>query len=228
MKPDVVVSWPKNNDYPVWREMMRSNRHRFGQIFVVFTETNDGTDYSQFVKKAMEPDGIEFLAQPPVRDKDWRDVAVNEALRHSFSTWVFFTEQDFFFKDGFFEYVSQVEKHYDVVCVMDKERMHPCGIFMKRDDLNKTHRNFGIVPGVSDHFSLIQKDVNRLKLKQIAIPEKLYTHMNGLSHNFTLLKRGEEPVYKPQEFKNYLAACMNCTVPLSEDWLKIVKPWVEG
>ena len=227
MKPDLIISWPKNNDYPVWREMIRSHRHRFAEIWVVFTETNDGLDFSPFVKEAMKHEAVKFIQQPPVRDHDWRDVAVNEALRQSHSEWVFFTEQDFFFRDGFWEFVDQFLSRVDVLAVMDRERMHPCGIFMSRDALKRTSCNFGIIPGVSDHFSRIQNDVNSVGLKQVTIPEKLYHHMNGLSQNFTLLKNGDEPNYKPELFKRYLQSCLLVTVPLNEEWLKIVKPWIE-
>lgn len=226
IKPDLIISWPKNNDYPLWRAMIRGNRHQVGRIFVVFTETNDGTDYSDFVKSAMEKDGIDFIQQPEVRDKDWRDVAINEALRHSRSEWVWFTEQDFFTLEGFWADIDQFIGRVDVIAAYQAERMHPCCIFMNRQQLDRTHKNFGIVPGISDHFSRIQTDIEQMGMRVAKVAPELYHHMNGLSHNFTLLTRGEQPNYEPEIFKHYLRRCLMAGVPINEQWRALVENYV--
>ena len=226
MKSDMIVSWPKNNDYPLWREMIRANRHRFGRIFIVFTETNDGVDFSEFVKEAMKHEGCDFIQQPVVRDRDWRDVAVNEALVHSHAEWVLFTEQDFFIRDGFWDEVDQFLGKVDVIAAYQEDRMHPCCMFMSRDALNRTCKNFGVVPGVSDHFSRIQKDIEEMSMKVVKIKPMLYHHMNGLSHNFNLLRQGQQPNYEPELFKLYLSRCLQVAVPLDPEWKRLAETYV--
>jgi len=224
MKPDVIVTWPRNNDYPIWREMIRGYRHKFGKIFIVFMNPNDNVDYSDFVRRSMTLDGVDFVISPEIpKNGDWRSVAVNEALRYSTSEWVWFTEQDFFIKDGFWEAWDNFDG--DVLFADDDGRMHPCSILVKRELINKTSKNFGIVPGKLDHFGIFQKELEKMKIKKVAMKPETYYHMNGLSHNFTLVKNGEMPVYKPKDFNYYLNRCLECTVPLSPDWVLLVKDY---
>ena len=67
MKPDVIVSWPRHADYPLWRQFIRENRQRFAKVIVAFTD-HDGHDYSQFVVDAMCQDDITAISTfPPPR-----------------------------------------------------------------------------------------------------------------------------------------------------------------
>lgn len=225
IKPDVIVTWPVNNDYPIWREMIRGYRHKLNDIFIIFMQTNDGADYSPFVRRSMADDGVIFMDSPDIpKGGDWRDVAVKAGLRNSFSEWVWFTEQDFFCKDGFWDYAKRGMEHgSDVIATFQETRMHPCNMFVRRSILDKTCLNFGIVPGKSDHFGLIQNDLERLTDRVDRTPEHFYSHLNGLSHNFTLVRRGEQSNYQPHTFNQYLRNCLKCTVPLDKRWLLVVK-----
>lgn len=215
MIPDVLTVWPKNCDYPLWRQMIRDNRSYFNEIIIVFMETNQGEDYRQFVRDAMFQDHVLCIDSPTIQaGQDWRNVAVNAGLQHSLhSEWIWFTEQDFFPHEKFFESVESFVEAADYIGVAEGERLHPCSLFIKRAVLNNTHKNFGIVPDKLDHFGLITKDlIDNNQIGAIVSPD-LYTHMNGLSHNISLLARGEAPNWKPLEFKKYLEECKNVTVP---------------
>lgn len=225
MLPDVIVSWPRNNDYPLWRQFIRDNRNRFAKVIIVFTETNQGANYKKFVMDAMNEDNVTFFDSPTYgAEQDWRDVAVNCALQYSTSNWVWFTEQDFYPRNGFWNYVDSLYTlGYDVIATYDAGRMHPCNILLKRSVLDKTRKNFAIVPGVADHFGQLQIDLEQMDIKIGAIHPDAYFHYNGLSHNFTLMSRGETPNYYPEEFNQYLNMCLEVNVPLEPGFVSLVR-----
>jgi hypothetical protein len=183
-----------------------------------------------FIKEAMHDDYVHFIEPMPVATgKDWRDVIVNNCLLHSYNAeWIWFTEQDFIVTDPrFFDVVEgRVAEGFDVIAAYQQERMHPCSIFIRREALNKTTKNFGIVPNVSDHFSIFQADIDRLGL-QIAPITDFYAHLNGLSHNMTLLYQNQAPNYQPERFRAYLQDCLRVTVPLQSEWVDLVKNFLE-
>jgi hypothetical protein len=229
MKPDVIVVWPRNCDYPLWRQMIRDNRERFNEVIIVFMETNAGDDYKEFVKTAMFQDHVLFVQSPtPTADQDWRDVAIKAALLQSLhSEWLWFTEQDFFPKENFFEEAETGTKRENIgyIGVQDGARLHPCSLFIKRSVLNQTKRNFGIVKDVSDHFGQIQRDLENMSNGLIQSPDR-YTHMAGLSHNMRLLYCGEAPNHRAQDFADYLKSCMKVTVSLDERFKKLIETYI--
>lgn len=215
-KPDIIVSWPTNNDYPLWRLMIRAERERFNKVFVVFTKTYDRDNYEEFVRGAMGIDDITFISSPKVESgNDWRNVAVNAALEQSKADWVWFTEQDFMITDPqFWELVESAMIDKDVIGVDVSGRLHPCSIFAKRAVINKTKRMFGVIPGVLDHFGVFQKDLEEIPINIHTFSddpkpeEKPFFHFNGLSHNWSLLSRGEVPNYEVTTFLSYLEQCL--------------------
>ena len=227
MKPDLIISWPRNADYPVWRQMIKDNRLMFNNVIITFTETHQGDNYIEFVKEAMFKDFVQFIVSRPLNSgEDWRNVAVNEGLFHSLhSEWLWFTEQDFIPKEGFWDFVKRNEDA-DVICVKDQERIHPCCIFIKRTTLNNLSKNFGIVPNELDHFGIIQREIEAKGYKITVIPSNLYHHMNGLSHNLSLMVAGGDPNYHPDEFNDYLVDSLLVKVPLSPGYRAIVERYL--
>lgn len=229
IRPDIIVTWPRNNDYPLWREFIRVSRYRFNEIIVVFMDPNQGPDYSAFVREAMAPDYVKFIDSPKIGPgEDWRDVAVNAGLFHSINaSWLWFTEQDFFvMDDNFWVEVYTKSYDFDVIGITQGARLHPACIFIKREALAKTKRRFGIVPGEADHFGQLQKDIEDQEMRRcyFADPKGLdYKHFNGLSHNWTLLARGEEPNYEKEDFYKYLEACLNADVSIEDNWRQIAQ-----
>lgn len=213
MKPDIVIAWPGSCDYPLWRQMIRDNRDRFDKIIIIFTKTNYGHDYRGFVAGAMQRDNCIFVDNAPVRgDQDWRNIAVNIGLEHSNSEWVWFTEQDFLPLAGFWSVVdSAMQSNYHAIGILEGERIHPASLFVKRELIQKTKRDFGVVPDIGDHFYRFVKDIKAQK--DIWIVDKPYwSHMNGLSQNYSMLFNGEKPNWRPDEFREYLEKCLAVTV----------------
>lgn len=213
---DVIVTWPINCDYPLWRQFIRDNRHRFNEIIIAFHNTNLQDDFRLPVAEAMFADYIHFLeARAPKPGEDWRSVAINQSLLHSYNAeWIWFTEQDFIVDDAvFWNDISENSQKYDILAVFQGSRMHPCCIFIKRELLNKTRKNFGIIPDVADHFSIIQQDIEALQVPIYHI-EKGFEHLNGLSHNISLLERGEAPNHKVPELKDWFKKSLEVKVPV--------------
>ena len=216
IRPDIIVSWPKNNDYPLWRQFIRNNRKLFEKVIISFTQTFLGDDYMAFVQKAMAEDDITFLDTEGIDGQDWRDAAVNQALLVSEAEWVWFTEQDFFIKEGFWEDINRIltkSKKTQVIGTYEGDRLHPCCIFATRYAIERTRKRFGIIPDKLDHFGIFQRDLE-VEFLITAINPVTYNHIAGVSHNFRLLFDGVQPVYKPEEFGQYLADCLMVKVPL--------------
>ncbi len=207
---NVLVVWPKHLDYPLWREFIHQNRFRFNQVIIIFTDMAQEKDYTRFVMESMKADNIIFDDVPRAEsNEDWRSKAVNRGLVYSHAPWVWFTEQDFFPKDGFWEQVERMSNKADVVGYFQEGRLHPCCIFAKREVIDKTSRNFGVIQGKLDHFGIFQQEVK--KMKDIIIGKmdnKVGYHMNGLSQNMFMLQNGEKPNYKQDEFKDYIKNCL--------------------
>lgn len=225
---DLITVWPVNCDYPLWREMIRAYRNQFNKVIIGFMQTNDGTDYRQFVRQAMANDGVTFVEPIPYGSDDWRNAITNNCLKLTVSDWIYFTEQDFFYKDNFWLTIDSMigTPGLEYIGVMDATRLHPCSLLIKRETLEKTKKNFAIKAGVYDHFGQIQNDLTALRAVGYTMPENSYIHMNGLSHNFKLITMGEQPVYKKDAFDDYLRRCLTCQVPLEPGFVKLVKDYL--
>lgn len=226
MNIDVIVAWPRNCDYPLWRLFLKENHQRFNATYIIFTETNDDFDYRKFVSGQLTPlDKVWVMESPEIKaGEDWRNVAICRALRFSRSPWVWFTEQDFEIKGNFFEEVEKKAREgFKIIGAYQDNRLHPCCIFMERDTLIKFTLDFGIVPNQLDHFGLIQQQIEERQLPVARIAEDLYFHYNGLSHNWILVSKGEQPNYQPAEFIAYLESCLEAPVKLDPTFKEIAQ-----
>lgn len=231
MKPDLIVSWPSNCDYPLWRNYIRHNRDRFNLVIIVFTETNDKHDYRKFVRMFMSKDYVLFIDNPPIKaGEDWRNVAVNQALIQSYNAeWVWFTEQDFIIKKGFWEEVDEIRKtDLPVIGAFQEGRLHPCCIFMKRKVLDVLKKDFSAKPPHYDHFGYIQLQLDQLQIPQAILPFDTFQHLNGLSHNWRLVADGGEPNYHPEEFKDWIIKSLEVDVPLDPNWKKTAENYIKS
>jgi hypothetical protein len=222
MITDVIVSWPRSCDYPKWRQFIRDNRTRFNEILIAFTETNQGIDYREFIKNAMFHDYIQFGDAPiPKGNEDWRNLAINAMLLHSYNApWVWFTEQDFYPLPGFWEEVQRLENEkYKVIATYQGNRMHPCCIFITQEVLSMTKKDFSVIPDKADHFSKIQQDIERANIPIGIINPTTYYHLNGLSQNMSLLTRDEQPNYEYDKFVEWLHDCLMVTVPIDKRFI---------
>lgn len=222
MKIDVILTWPKNCDYPLWRQFIRDNRHRFENIYIFFHQTNAGHDFRPFVYNSMAQDNICFRDFQYTAVDDWRNIAINQALELSKSEWVWFTEQDFIITDPD-EFWGQVYKNEsaDFIGIDVSGRWHPCCMFVKREIINKTQKNFAVIPGVKDHFGRFQKNLEEMIIKRVFL-NKGWRHLNGLSQNFYLLSIGQKANYNPDEFYQYLKDSLDVSVPIDSTYQTLV------
>ncbi len=230
---DLILCWPNNNDYPLFRQFIHDNRALFNKVIIVFTQTNIRPNISSFIVKAMIEDNVLFLINPhdPIEhpEDDWRNVAMNEALKFSSSSHVLFIEQDFIIKDlaqfnaAICDYLASGE---EVIGVRDNKRLHPCYLLMRRRLLNQLTPDFSAHPPEYDHFGSIQKQLESRNIKPAIIPESLYLHLNGTSSNWNLILSGQEPNWQPEQFKIYLAECLKVKVPLNYLWCQTAKKYL--
>lgn len=200
--PDLILVWPRHLDFPLWREQLKEHRSRFNRAIIVFTNMNVGEDLRPSLIPLLAVDQVLFLENDEVEgDEDWRDVAVNKALEYSDSEWVFFTEQDFTWKPGFWRTVYREAETVDYLYVDIEGRVHPCCIIIKRTLLDETNKDFSVIRDVSDHFSRIQLQL--VGKAHYVIPKIFWHHMGGLSQNLHIQQEGGTDFYNPEEFKEY-------------------------
>lgn len=231
MTTDIIMTWPDNCDYPLWRRFIQFNRRAFNQVIIVLMKTNSGVHYGNFIKTVLDNDCIVVDSPVVEAGQDWRNVAVNYALSMSMAKLIWFTEQDFIIHEGFWDEVnSQFAEGCKVVSVYDQYRMHPCCIFAERSVINETRKDFGIVPNKSDHFSLFQEDIDEMFYEQglkIGTIDKHFEHLNGLSSNFYLISNGQEPNYKPERFKKYIEDTLASGMLMHPDFIKVCNSYLD-
>lgn len=224
MDIDLIEVWPKHLDYPLHRQWLKTNRNRFRKVIVVFTEMNVPIlDYRGFVQEAMNKSDITFLDCLPAKSgEDWRNKAVNMALTVSNAEWVWFTEQDFTSTEGFWDEIERLGWEHDAIGINEGSRTHPASLLVKRNLINETSRNFGVIPDIADHFAQFTSELGTVAF----ISPEYWNHMNGLSQNMRMLQQGGEPNYRPRSFKEYCKECLKVE-PLHPDFEELFR-WYTG
>lgn len=210
MSLDVIVSWPRSHDYPLWRQFIHNERKRFNRVIAVLT-IHSGRDYTNWLRDNCPE--IEFIESPLTNGDDWRDIAVNTALDISTAERIWFTEQDFFITGRtFWDNVN-----FPLVGVkLDDRPLHPACIFINRGliDWGST-RYFG--PDPVDHFHTFGGEVTSIE-NPVLLKEGFF-HYQGTTQNHALLERGQaEDIFRPEQFYSYLSQCLAAEVPLEETW----------
>lgn len=233
MKIDVIFCHPIHLQYPLWQQQIRDQRKYFDKVIVSFTQMNAKGDYRKFIRDSMGEDNIIFVDNEPAQAKeDWRNQATNKALSFSNSDWVLFSEQDFLiYNPGlFWKMIEDLAKpSCEVIGYMQDKRLHPAFLLIKRETLNKTSRNFSVIPDKEDHFAIVAKEIDKFPKALIfdTGSENLFHHMNGLSQNMYLLQSGREPNFRPTEFKKYCKECLEVKVPQHPDFIELFSKYVE-
>src|SRR3990167_523644 len=142
IKPDLILIWPRAFDFPLIREFIVRNRKRFAQVIVSFTHNSVDRDYRQFLKQ-IHPD---FTFVDSVKNVNWYDDAVNEAIEAVKSEWVMFMEQDFTCTDEFLKDLLTVGELYQYLAYEEGQRLHLCCMLTKLSTINLTTRYFGTSP----------------------------------------------------------------------------------
>jgi hypothetical protein len=226
---DIIVTWPDNCDYPLWRRFIAMNRKEFKDVIIVLMKTNNGFDYSDFIKEQMKDCTV--VKSPKIEYmQDWRNVAVNYALQLSKAQRVWFTEQDFIIHEGFWNEVNkQILEGCQVISVYDQYRMHPCCIFAEKRIIMQTRKDFSIVPDTSDHFALFQEDIDEMFYNDqiiIGTVDCHFEHLNGLSSNFVQIANGGLPNYQPKRFKEYIQDSLKSGMVMHQEYIKVCEEYL--
>lgn len=200
MKPNCLVVWPTHLDYPVFRHNLNRFQKYFSSVWIAFSRNDREINLSNFVRASLP---FCHFAEDPRNKYDWRDSAVNEALRQiTTDEPICFIEQDFLIKDEtFFEKVF--ENEHDFIYYQEGSRIHPAFAVVKRELVEKTSKDFSVYPP-GDHFykffSELPKGEN---ITDLGVVNKVdFYHMAGLSHNYTNFEYGD-PFYHPANFIYY-------------------------
>lgn len=227
MKADLILSWPIHLDYPLYRKFLHDNRNKFSKVIIVFTQMNAEDDYRSWIKNEMSKDDIILINNDLVSAKDdWRNIAVNKALTYSDAKWVWFTEQDFSPKQGFWEWLEHDMSENDVLGIDVDGRLHPACLFVRREVINYTSKNFGVVPDKFDHFGVFQEDLEKIGAKIEFLLKDTYFHMSGLSQNLYLLQSGQQPNYDIFNFRKYVKNTLESNIKMPPEFEKLFRKYL--
>lgn len=229
MNVDILTVHPRNHDYPVWRSMLERFAPYYNRAIVAFTGTGS-PDFSSFIQDAVIKNKTIFVnSRHPAGDEDWRNVAVHAALGQSSAEWVWFLEQDFFFKSkSFIEKLFQATYSYDAIGFWEANRLHPACLLIKRSLIDKTNKYFGTIAGKLDHFGSFSQDiVAQLGKDSIGelhnldlLSQRDWFHMQGLTHNFNLCRMNDtDKIYKRDEFLTYVRYAPKIAISQSADFI---------
>lgn len=216
----LIVTWPDNLDYPLFRKFLLD--HPELNPVVAITPKYMELNFTDFILKHVSGS---FVVEPGAGD--WRDVAMKQALKRATTEWIWFLEQDFFFKDvdAFINLLSAGRDAYGIV---QGNRLHPCSLMVKRDVLLKTSLDFAAKPPEYDHFGHVTQDIMRnYEWGQLAefglIEGRDWYHHAGLSQNYNLVQEGQEPNYNRENFLVYNRSTITPTVPQDPRYLALAQ-----
>jgi hypothetical protein len=220
IKPDLIISHPKDVYYTLWVQQLLRDRHLFNKVIVIITQFSTDRDYVGEVQLRL---GNAIIRPYRTTKHDWRNSSVNTALSFIDSDWVLFSEQDFFTKEGFYEDLFGKVNDFGFVGTRDMQeqnRFHPACLLVKKDLIKQTTKDFSIIPDKGDHFSLFTKELEALTT--FGELEKLtsYTdwfHMAGLTQNYRL----QSDFFQPQRFYTYLVCSLKLDQP--KHWREITR-----
>mgnify|MGYP001587653748 CR=1 len=228
MKIDIIVCYPTSCDFPLWRQFIHDERSRFNKVIISFTETNQRPNLKDQIQKLMIQDDCILITNRQLKgDDDWRNVGINQGLEYCNGDWVWFTEQDFMIKNiVFWEYVEKYHHDYVAFGVKQGDRIHPCCLFIQKKYLNSLNKDFSANPPRYDHFGAIQEQIDKTNPFP-QMPDDTYLHLNGLSSNWQLVQSGQEPNYRPEQFRLWLAQNLKVNVPLIPSWKETAREYLE-
>jgi hypothetical protein len=210
---DVIVAWPRTCDYPLFRAFLAAEMDRFERVIVVLT-AHDGTDYGTWLRQTLHEMGVHVLDSPD--GPDWRDAAVRHALTHSDAEWVWFTEQDFLVRDGFWDAMNDAMADRVVLGFLEGDRWHPASLLVRRESIDATSRYFG--PDPVDHVWTFGRELEAIATVR-ELPHGSYEHLRGTTQNHYLIdQHRNDGVFRRDRFRDYLRDCLAAGVVLHPNW----------
>lgn len=216
-KADVITCHPRDVYYPFWVYQMNKNRELFGRIIVMMTQTSSNRDYTQYLKSHLNNGTI--IEKYEDRGIDWRNAAINKALKYIVSPSVLFLEQDFLVKEDFFRRLLEQGETHNAVGFRDNARFHPACFLVKKEIIDKTNKDFSANPPTGDHFSIFSDELINLgewtTLEELDLPD--WYHLAGLTQNYRLATN----FFKPRQFYTYNQGCLMFEQP--DEWRRFCK-----
>lgn len=183
-------------DYP----LLRYHHQKYGGMVnktIVYPSRHHGyIDLEDFMKKEYP---VTWVNPVPIdwSTENWRQAETDPCLKESTAEWVWFSEPDFFVKnwDKFYEDIEKAMKISDMIGWYNPTNfpyVHPCCLFIKRELLEKTSKDFKAHPEINgaDHFSMITHDVQELDAQIITLQDLGYNqwenafHLGGLTYPY--------------------------------------------
>lgn len=194
IKPDVIVTHPRDILYPWWMQMMNRNRYLFNKVIVVMTQYATEHNFTNYIKDTLLDATV--LESYPDNGTDWRNAALTEALKHSDGERVLFLEQDFLFEYSFLGGVFDID--VNTIGFYQGDRLHPAFLLVKKEILENTRQDFSVNPDIGDHFSKLTLDLQAIGGIYDLEGTDWY-HLSGLTQNY----RMNENWHQPQIFFEY-------------------------
>ena len=234
IKPDLLLTWPRGYDYPLFRELLVKNRHRFGAVIIFFTtQADEGQDYLQFITDFLRNYDVNIIVGTLGYVGDWRNHAVNESLKISTNPWVLFWEQDFLvLEQRFWDNLLAIEGQFEMACYIERDRKHPACMLIKREVIEATSKDFSANPPSYDHFGKLTAEVTdavgerETGLSGLGLVDGVdYRHMQGVTQNYHLVLIGTtiKYLFKGEEFIKYNYDSELAEVPQDPNWIEVMK-----
>lgn len=193
---DRIVQICVFNDYPVFRYHHNLYRDKIQKLILYPSRHHGVIDMESFLKQVIP----ETWVNPVPIDygkEDWRQAETTPCLNYSDADWIWFSEQDFFVKnhEKFYEDIGKAMRTSDMIGLWNATHfpyIHPCCLFIKREMLEKTNKDFSAHPEIPgcDHFAMITRDVERLGGEITTLQSMGYTewencfHLGGLTYPY--------------------------------------------
>ena len=190
IKPDTIVTHPKDILYPLFMQRINRDRHLFNKMIVVMTPGATGINFTNYVKDHLVDATIieEYLDS----GVDWRNAALTEGLKSSDGDAILFLEQDFLVVDGFFEALIKKLDDFNTIGAIAGaglgERFHPSCLLVRKNVLNATQQDFSVDPDKGDHFAKLTRELLRKGSWSDLTRLPRHFHLNGLTQNYRLTK----------------------------------------
>ena len=218
MKISVIVSWPDGFDFPLFRDSLSELKKHVHEIIICFNKHGNHS-LRDWLKE--EIDDVIFLdvESDDSLKGDWRSKSTNHMLNHATGDWILSLEQDFFIESypHFFHTVKR-NSHNDVIMFEDGNRFHPACMFIKKETLLKTRRDFSVMGQGRDHFSAVSKELKGIGTYITFQSLGLFNgedweHLQGLTDNYFAPK----PYFNLPRFYEYNDDCKKVE-PMSIYW----------
>ena len=195
---DVISQICVFNDYPIYRQLLTKYRDKFNKIILYPSRHHGVIDMEEFMRRTFPETwvtGHEIDWTTP--NIDWRQAETEPCLELSDAEWILFMEQDFFVDDWdkLWKDVEKAMETSDMIGWWNETAfsyVHPCFLLIKRELLEKTHKDFRAHPEIygCDHFAILTHDVQFLgakitKLQDLGWKEwENAFHMGGLTYPY--------------------------------------------